>query len=301
MRVVVALGGNALLERSERPDAVVQQQHVERAVEALAPIARDHELLVTHGNGPQVGLLALESEKDPALVRPYPFDVLVAQTQGMIGYWVLQALENVLPGRRASAVVTQVVVDESDPAFGLPTKFVGPSYDEDMAKRLAMRRGWTVRKDGSTWRRVVASPEPTDIVELESVRALLAHGSLVVCAGGGGVPVVRGRGGLRGVEAVVDKDLTAALLARLIGAEALVILTDVAAVELGHGTADARPIGHTTAAALRSLEFPAGSMGPKVEAACRFVEATGGTAAIGSLKDAELLLARKVGTIVEPD
>ncbi|MDA8316256.1 MAG: carbamate kinase [Actinomycetota bacterium] len=301
MRVVVALGGNALLERTERPDADIQERHVLRAVDALAPIARDHELVVTHGNGPQVGLLAAESEKDPDLEHPYPFDVLGAQTQGMIGYWLLQALENALPARGVATVLTQTLVDADDPAFADPQKFVGPLYDEDTAKRLSAARGWTVRPDEKGLRRVVASPEPRSIVEIAEVDALLAGGSVVVCAGGGGIPVVRRPDGrLAGVEAVVDKDLTAALLAEHVRADALVILTDVPAVEIDHGTPLARPIGRTTVAELRALPFAPGSMGPKVEAACRFVTATGGLAAIGQLGDAPGLLAGSAGTVVEP-
>lgn len=300
MRVVVALGGNALLERAEPPDADVQERHVQGAVDALAPLARDHELVVTHGNGPQVGLLAHESEEDPTLHRPYPFDALVAQTQGMIGYWLAQALGSAVPDRLVAALVTQTLVDADDPAFGAPTKFIGPVLDADAAARLAAARGWTVRRDGQMWRRVVASPRPLEIVELPEIRALLAAGVLVVCAGGGGVPVVRTEGGLRGAEAVVDKDLTAALLAERLGAEALVILTDVDGVVDGFGTPAARTLQRATVATLRALALPAGSMGPKVDAACRFVEATGQVAAIGRLADAELVLAGKAGTQVEP-
>jgi carbamate kinase len=301
MRVVAALGGNALLERSERPDADIQERHVLEAVEALLPIARHHELVITHGNGPQVGVLAAESEKDPDLSHPYPFDVLGAQTQGMIGYWLLQALENALPDRGVGVILTQTVVTAFDRAFDNPTKFVGPLYDDQTANRLAQERGWLIRKDERGWRRVMPSPEPQDIVELGEIQALLAGGSLVVCAGGGGIPVVRrDEGFLRGVEAVVDKDLTASMLAQRLTADALVILTDVPAVELDHGTADARPLGATTVSYLRSLSFAAGSMGPKVEAACRFVTATDRPASIGRLKDAEALLAGGVGTIIEP-
>ena len=299
MRVVAALGGNALLERSEKPDADIQEHRVRSAIRALAPIARDHELVVTHGNGPQVGVLASESEKDPTLSHPYPFDVLGAQTQGMIGYWLLQALENAVPGHDVVAILSQTLVDAGDPAFDDPTKFVGPLLDERTAERAAGERGWDVRRDEQGWRRVVPSPEPRDVLELAPVRALLANGSVVVCSGGGGIPVVRGADGrLRGVEAVIDKDLTAALLAEHIGADALLILTDVASVEIRHGTPDAQPIGRATVDELRSLSFPAGSMGPKVEAACRFVSATGDHAAIGRLEDAELLLAGKTGTTV---
>lgn len=299
MLVVAALGGNALLERSERPDADIQQHHVLAAVDALVPIARDHQLVVTHGNGPQVGVLASESEKDPDLSQPYPFDVLGAQTQGMIGYWLLQALENALPGHLVATLLTQTVVDGSDPAFGRPSKFVGPLYDEVTAARLATERGWHVQRDERGFRRIVPSPDPKDIVELGAIEELLAAGSVVVCGGGGGVPVVREADGrLRGVEAVIDKDRTSSLLAERLHADALIVLTDVAAVELGHGTPDAAPIGRTTATELRSLSFPAGSMRPKVEAVCRFVTATGGLAAIGRLEDAELLLSGKAGTVV---
>jgi carbamate kinase len=300
VRVVAALGGNALLERTERPDSDVQLHHVETAVAALAPIAEEHELVVTHGNGPQVGVLASESERDRSLSHPYPFDALGAQTQGMIGYWLLQTLENALPGRKVAALVTQTVVTSADPSFATPSKFVGPVFDGRTAHRLARERGWEVREDERGWRRVVPSPAPLEVVELATVEQLLASGAVVVCAGGGGVPVVReAEGRLRGVEAVVDKDLSAALLAVTLRADALVILTDVDAVEAGHGTASARPLERVTVSELRSMSFPAGSMGPKVEAACRFVEATGGLAAIGNLEDAPLLLAGKVGTTVE--
>jgi carbamate kinase len=299
MKVVVALGGNALLERGERPDSGIQEHHVASAVAALAPVLRQHDVVITHGNGPQVGVLALESASDPALSRPYPFDVLGAQTQGMIGYWVIQALSRAVPGRQAGCLICRTVVAAGDPAFASPTKFVGPVYDEQTARRLAEAHGWQVRQDGNAWRRVVPSPEPAEIVELGLIRALVRDGVTVVCAGGGGVPVVRDdAGGLHGVEAVIDKDLSAALLARELGADALLILTDVAAIEDGYGTPAARPIHHATTSELRARTFPAGSMGPKVEAACRFADATGGIAAIGRLDDAQALLTGEAGTIV---
>lgn len=304
MRLVVALGGNALLARRELPDAEVQEGHVRVAVHALAPLARAHELVVTHGNGPQVGLLANESAADPALRHAYPLDVLGAQTQGMIGYWLLQELEAAAPGRPVAALVTQTEVDSGDPAFGAPTKFVGPLYDEPAARRMAAEHGWAIRQDDGGWRRVVASPEPRRVVELGLVGALLDAGAVVVCAGGGGVPVTRRPDGrLAGVEAVVDKDLTAALVATELGADALVVLTDVPAVEVRHGTPDARALGRVTVAELRAAapEFPAGSMGPKVEAACRFVAATGRRAAIGRLEDAAGLVEGRAGTVVVPD
>jgi carbamate kinase len=300
VRIVVALGGNALLERGEAPDADIQECHVRRAAEALAPLEGDHDLIITHGNGPQVGVLALESAADPALSRPYPFDALGAETQGMIGNWLLDAIERAMPGHRAACLLTRTVVDAADPAFANPTKFVGPIYAEDVAKNLAAGRGWEVRQDGSSWRRVVPSPEPQEIVEIDEIHLLVNHGSVVICAGGGGIPVVREVGALRGVEAVIDKDLTAAVLAESLGADVLLLLTDVAAVELDYGTPDARPIGAICVDELRAMPFPAGSMGPKVEAACRFVERTGGTAAIGRLGDAAHLLSGTFGTIVYP-
>ena len=303
MKVVVALGGNALLERGEPPDADIQERHIVRAAAALAPLLRDHQLIITHGNGPQVGMLAMESAGDPALSHPYPFDVLGAQTQGMIGYWLVQALEAACPGRRAACLVCRTLVKPDDPAFTRPTKFVGPVYAKAEAHRLAAARGWDIRPDGRSWRRVVPSPEPAALVELDMIELLASRGVIVVCAGGGGIPVVPGGGGLRGVEAVVDKDLTAALLAGAVRADALLMLTDVAAVQDGYGTPAARPIGRITAAQLRSRiaagEFPAGSMGPKAEAACRFAAAgTGGMAAIGRLDDAAALLAGIAGTVV---
>ncbi len=301
MRVVAALGGNALLERGEKPDEDIQEHHVKQAAGALAPLARAHDLIVTHGNGPQVGMLALESASDPALTRPYSLDVLGAQTQGMIGYWLVRALHGAAPGKTAGCLIGQTRVDADDPAFASPTKFVGPVYKESQAQDLAAGRGWVVRPDGAAWRRVVPSPEPLELVELPLIRALLQAGALVVCAGGGGIPVVAdASGALRGVEAVVDKDLTAALLARAVDADALLLLTDVDAVIDGFGTPDARPIRHATPRQLRARSFPAGSMGPKVEAACRFVEATGGRAAIGRLDAAPALLDGTAGTIVSP-
>ena len=296
---MAALGGNALLERGEPPDSDVQQAHIAGAVRALAPLAADHELVITHGNGPQVGLLAMESARDTALTRPYPFDVLGAQTQGMIGYWLVQALQNALPGRLAGCLVCRTLVSADDPAFANPVKFVGPVYAEARARQLAAEYGWQVRPDGNAWRRVVPSPEPAELLDLPLISELVRTGAIVVCAGGGGVPVTRDAGGfLRGAEAVVDKDLTAALLGRALHADALLLLTDVDCVQDQYGTQQARPIRLATPSVLRALRFPAGSMGPKVDAACRFVEATGAMAAIGRLDDAEALLYRKAGTIV---
>jgi carbamate kinase len=296
VRVVVALGGNALLRRGERPDADVQEHNVELAVASLAPLADEHELVVTHGNGPQVGVLAIESESDPALTAPYPLDSLGAETQGLIGYWLVHELQNALPDRTVVALVTRTVVDARDPAFSDPTKFVGPTYGEHDARRLAATRGWTVAPDGAHWRRVVASPLPVEIVEIDAVRLLLAEGAVVVCAGGGGVPVVGEPGARSGAEAVIDKDLTAALLAESLTADALLVLTDVDAVVAGFGTPDARSIRRATTSELRAMSFPPGSMGPKIDAVCRFVERTGGIATIASLTSAGPALRGEAGT-----
>ncbi len=302
VRIVVALGGNALLKRGERPDSDVQEHNVAVAVAALAPLVRDHEVIVTHGNGPQVGVLALESASDRSLAHPYPLDSLGAETQGLIGHWLLQGLENHLPDRLVAALVTQTVVDADDPAFTTPTKFVGPVYEEAEATNLAAERGWAIARDGDRWRRVVASPTPVRIVEAPVIRLLVDAGVVVICAGGGGIPVVTGSDGrLHGVEAVVDKDLTAALLAEEMGAEALLVLTDVEGVFSDFGTPAAQLIRATTPAALRSISFPAGSMGPNIDAVCRFVERTGGLAAIGSLGQAAALLAGEQGTAITPN
>lgn len=298
MRIVAALGGNALLRRDEPLEVDVQRRNIARAAAALVPLAHDHELVVTHGNGPQVGLLALQAGAYDG-VAPYPLDVLGAESEGMIGYLLQQELRNALPGRDVATLLTQVVVSETDPAFARPTKPIGPMYDENEARRLAEERGWAIAPDGAGWRRVVASPEPLEIIELETVRILVDAEVLVVCAGGGGIPVVVDpRGGLRGVEAVIDKDLAAALLAEMIGADVLLLLTDVAAAFRGFGTDRAEPIRDATTDLLRRERFAEGSMGPKVEAACRFAERTGRRAAIGALEDAALIAAGSAGTQV---
>ncbi|MET8763158.1 carbamate kinase [Lentzea sp. NPDC004782] len=297
MRIVAALGGNALLVRGEPADASVQLHHVEAAARALAPLAAEHELVVCHGNGPQIGLLALESEADPSLTRPYPLDTLGAETQGMIGYWLAQSLRNAGVRKPVLAIVTQTVVDQADPAFAAPTKFIGPVYDRAQAGHLAEQNGWTMAADGAHWRRVVPSPEPLRLVEQESVEQLVSGGTIVVCAGGGGAPVVDD-GRLHGVEAVVDKDLTSAELAIALKADRLLLLTDVPAVMTDFGTPDAEPLHHLDLAELEDLTFPAGSMGPKIEACRRFVEATGSRAAIGALADAEAIVRGVAGTTV---
>ena len=298
-RLVLALGGNALLRRGEPAEAETQRRNVAAAASALVSLAETHELVVTHGNGPQVGLLALEADAYHG-VKPYPLDVLGAESQGMIGYLLVQALR-AETDHSVVAVLTEVVVRVGDPAFTKPTKPIGPVYSEAEARQLAAVNGWTVARDGPHYRRVVPSPEPLEIVELDAIETLLAVGSIVICAGGGGVPVVRRNGRLQGVEAVVDKDLTAALLAEQVHADRLVMLTDVPYVELGWGTSSAKPILQTTPAELRRLDFASGSMRPKIEAACRFVDHTGGEAAIGALGELSAVAAGGAGTRVVPE
>jgi carbamate kinase len=296
MRVVAALGGNALLRRGEPMDAATQRRNVAVAARALAGIAAEHELVVTHGNGPQVGLLALQAEAYPE-GGSYPLDVLGAESEGMIGYLLAQGLRNALGEREIATLLTQVVVDPGDPAFAAPSKPIGPVYDRD----IGAERGWTMRPDGRFWRRVVPSPAPRAIVELPTIRRLVAADVLVICTGGGGVPVTAGADGrLAGVEAVVDKDLAAGLLAEQLEADALLLLTDVPAVMLDWGTEQQRPLSRATPASLAALSLAAGSMGPKALAARRFVETTGGLAAIGALDDAGALLDGTSGTLVEP-
>lgn len=298
MLVVMALGGNALLRRGESLEADTQRRNVAAAARAVAAVAGEHDVVITHGNGPQVGLLALQSESYRA-VSPYPLDVLNAESEGMIGYLLQQALENELPGREIASLLTEVRVRADDPAFAAPTKPVGPMYVEAEARRLAAERGWTVAPDGKGFRRVVPSPEPLSIVPMKTIKTLLDAGVLVICVGGGGIPIVEtDRGVKKGVEAVIDKDLSAALLAIQIHADLLMLLTDVENVEVGWGTPHTRPLRAITVTALRQTTFAIGSMGPKVEAACRFVEATGKRAAIGRLSQAPEILRGDCGTQV---
>lgn len=301
MRIVVALGGNALIRRGEPMEQAVQEQNIAIAVRALAGLAAEHRLIVTHGNGPQVGMLALAHEAGNS-VKPYSLDVVGAESQGMIGYLLEEALRKALPNRDVATLLTQVLVDAGDPAFLHPTKPIGRVYDDGEAHRLARERGWTVAPDGAGYRRVVPSPRPRRIIELAAIRLLTEHGVFVVCAGGGGVPVVADeRGACYGVEAVVDKDYTASLLAEELHADLLLLLTDVPAVELGWRTSAARAVRAATPLALRSERFEQGTMAPKVDAACDFVERTGKRAAIGALHQARDLVLGRAGTAVVPE
>jgi carbamate kinase len=301
MRIVVALGGNALLRRGEPMTAEAQRENIRIAARALAPLSEPHELVISHGNGPQVGLLALQSAAYEK-VEAYPLDVLGAETEGMIGYMIEQELGNLLPFEQPFAtVLTMIEVDPADPAFFDPTKFVGPVYDKQQADAIAAEKDWVFKQDGQYWRRVVPSPEPKRIFEIRPIRWLLEHDTVVICAGGGGVPTMYQPGADRvlvGVEAVIDKDLASELLARELEADLFVMATDVDGVYTGWGTPEQRRLDVVTAKELRSLQFAAGSMGPKVDAACRFVERTGKRAAIGALKDIEEIVAQAAGTNV---
>jgi carbamate kinase len=296
MRVVIALGGNALLPRGEAPEAQIQVDHVASVAPALATAAKNHQLIITHGNGPQIGMLSLESGDDHSISQPYPLDALVAETQGLIGYWLQQSIAAAgLPGTIVS-IVTQTLVDASDPGFADPTKFIGATYSESDAKKRAQERGWVVKPDGANWRRVVASPLPVAIVETPVVRQLLDLGVTVICAGGGGAPVVAEGDGHRGVEAVVDKDHVAAMLALDLEADMLVLLTDVDAVYADYGTPNQRALGRVSVDQVSGDDFPAGSMGPKVQAAAHFARTSGNEAAIGALDDLAEILTGRAGT-----
>lgn len=302
MRIVIALGGNALLRRGEPLTAENQRRNVELAAAALAPLAREHDLIVSHGNGPQVGLLALQGATGDAS-ESYPLDVLDAETEGMIGYLIEQELRNRLPaGRRCATLLTQIEVDPKDPAFRRPTKPIGPLYDKARARQLAATRGWQIAADGDGFRRVVPSPRPQRILEISVIDLLVDQGVVVICAGGGGIPTVRrSDGGLVGVEAVIDKDLASALLARELRADVLLMLTDVAAVWDRWEQPDGRALRRIAPQAIRHFAFAAGSMAPKVQAACEFVEQTDGIAGIGRLQDAAALLAGQAGTLITQD
>jgi carbamate kinase len=301
MRIVIALGGNALLKRGEPMTAEVQRRNIKIAAEAIAPIAQEHQVVVTHGNGPQVGLLALQG----ASYKPdeaYPLDVLGAETEGMIGYMLEQELGNILPFEVPLAtLLTMVEVDGDDPGFKNPTKFVGPVYEKADAERLAQEKGWAIKQDGQKWRRVVPSPLPKRIFEIRPVRWMLEKGVVVICAGGGGIPTMYEKGAdrkLKGVEAVIDKDLCSELLARELEADLYIMATDADAVFVDWGTPNQKAIHKTSPEAIGKYSFPAGSMGPKVDAACQFAKATGKAAAIGSLADIPKIVKHEAGTII---
>jgi carbamate kinase len=299
MRVVVALGGNALLRRGHPMTEQEQRANVRGAVKALAQIALEQTLVITHGNGPQVGLLALQSAAYTA-VAPYSLDVLGAESEGMIGYLIEQELGNVLPrNRQLATLLTQVEVDPDDPAFKSPSKPIGPVYTREEAEHLASERGWSIAPDGEQFRRVVPSPLPRHILEIGVIELLVQQGVIVICSGGGGIPVVlRPDGSLVGIEGVIDKDRAGALLAEELQADTYLMLTDVPTVYLDWGKPTARAIRRASPAAMAQLDFAGGSMGPKIESACTFVRKTGKTAAIGALEETTAVLAGTSGTTI---
>jgi len=299
MRIVIALGGNALLRRDEALTVENQRYNIQIAANALAPLAQEHDLVISHGSGPQVGLLALQG----AAYKPdevYPLDILGAETEGMIGYLIEQELINLLPdGRSCATLLTQIEVDPKDPAFKHPTKPIGPAYSESEADALARARDWNITRDGGSFRRVVASPRPKRVFEIGVIELLVKQGIIVICAGGGGIPIIQHEdGSLLGVEAVIDKDLASSLLARELKADALLMLTDVDAVYSDWSTPEARALRCISPQAIREFAFTPGSMAPKVEAACEFVERSGGIAGIGQLKDAAAILTGNAGTLI---
>lgn len=303
MKLVVALGGNALMKRGEPLTTTGQWANMHQAARALGRIAHQHQLVLTHGNGPQVGLLAMQSECFEG-ADTYPFDVMCAATAGMIGYMIEQELGNLLGyDFPIATLLTRVLVDPDDPEFESPSKFIGPDFDEQEACLLARRRGWTFRQDGKHWRRVVPSPEPQAIMGHRPLNWLLAQNAIIICAGGGGIPVCCQADGktAAGVEAVIDKDRASALLASEVSADLFVIATDVDGVYTDFGTPKQALLSSTTPNQLDCLGFSKGSMGPKVEAACRFVRTTGRPAAIGALDEIDRVVAGEVGTLIEPD
>ena len=301
MRIVVALGGNALLRRGQPMTAENQRTNVRIAAEALAPIAGKHQLIISHGNGPQVGLLALQASYYNE-AETYPLDVLGAQTEGMIGYLIEQELGNILPFEQPFAsILTMVEVDINDPAFSNPTKPIGPVFEEKEAKRLTREKKWIMKKEGNKWRRFVPSPVPQRIFELRPIKWLLEKGTIVICTGGGGIPTVYdNKGNLCGAEVVIDKDYAGALLAKELEADMYIMATDADAVYAGWGTPEVKALKNVTYEDLKNEDFDSGSIGPKVISACWFAEKTGKKAGIGSLKDLEKIVAGEKGTIISP-
>ncbi len=303
MLVVIALGGNAILQRGQPLEAHIQRENIRAAAASIALVAEHHQVVLTHGNGPQVGLLSLMNEAYEE-VSPYPLDVLGAQTQGMIGFMFEQELRNKLPGRKICTISTQTIVDPNDPAFEDPTKFVGPVYTYEEAQLMAeANSGWTIKQDGNYFRRVVPSPEPQEILELPSLQHIISSGDItVICGGGGGIPVRRDSEGLlHGVEAVVDKDRASRVLAEGIGADALLLLTDVDSVHTNYGHSDSKKVKFITPNEVDSFNFAEGSMAPKVESVCHFVRAGGKFGAIGSLEKAAEIMLGQSGTHIKMD
>lgn len=293
--IVIALGGNALLRRNEPLEADIQRHNIAIAAQTIAEIAQEYNVVLIHGNGPQVGLLALQG-LEYKKVTPYPLDVLGSETQGMIGYILMQELKNILPEKNVSCMLTQMTVDPDDPAFLDPSKPIGPVYQEDEARDLAEKFHWTIKPDGDYFRRVVPSPKPTGIIECDAIETLINKDHLVICTGGGGIPVKREENKLIGIEAVIDKDMSAAFLAKQLNADALLILTDADAVYLDWGKPTQKALHSTTPSELANYVFDAGSMGPKIDASCEFIKKGGKLVGIGQLQDGLKILKGQAGT-----
>lgn len=301
MKIVVTLGGNALLRRGEAMTADNQRKNVALAAQALKQVAQEHQLVLGHGNGPQVGLIALQNEAYSHKVPSYPFDILGAESQAMVGYLFAQAMRNALTTSTVVSLVTQSIVDVQDPAFTNPTKFIGPVYTREEAERLTREKCWVIKPDGEYFRRVVPSPRPQRIVEIDAIKWLVEAGVTVIAGGGGGVPVVERNGQLLGVEAVIDKDFCCSLMAQQLLAERFVIATDVNGVYVDWGTPQSRCIKTATPDDLLALGFAEGSMGPKVLAACEYVQKTGGVAVIGALEEIVPMVDAQAGTLIASD
>lgn len=297
--LVIALGGNALLKRGAVLSAENQYQSIALIADAIGKLAKKYRIAIVHGNGPQVGLLALQnlSYRD---VPPYPLDILVAESQGMIGYMLAQQLGAFHPAQPVSTLLTRVLVDSEDPAYREPSKFIGPVYEPQQQAELENKYGWSMKLDGKYLRRVVPSPEPKKIIDIEAINLLLAKNHIVICNGGGGVPMVACAQGMVGSEAVIDKDLASALLAEALDADHLVILTDADAVYQHWGTPQQKAIRSATTQELAPMAVADGSMGPKIMAVSRFVQRSGKVAHIGALQDIESVLAGTAGTLITP-
>lgn len=302
MRILIALGGNALLRRGEAMAYETELANVRKASRQILSLCRTHEVIITHGNGPQVGLIALQQEAFKE-VAPYPLDAMGAQSIGLIGYMIQKELTGLLGAdSKIISVLTQTEVWPDDPAFAHPSKPVGPVYDKAAADQLIKTHGWVMAKDNHHYRRVVASPDPKRILGLSALKTLVESGHLVICCGGGGIPVYfDANGALIGAEAVIDKDLSSSLLASSLCADLFVIATDVKGIYLNWAQTEQKLIKQTSPSFLRKEHFAAGSMGPKVEAVCRFVEKTGKRAVIGSLEEINNLTAGLSGTRIGPD
>ncbi|MDF1824117.1 MAG: carbamate kinase [Verrucomicrobiales bacterium] len=298
MKVVIALGGNALLKRNEPLETEIQRTNIRKASRAVREVAALHEVILTHGNGPQVGLIALQAAACSETVCPYPLDVIGAQSEGMLGYMLGREIENQMPERKVVNLITETLVDASDPAFQSPTEFVGPGYVEAGSERLVREMGWVFKRDGDSFRRVVAAPMPVEVLEIDAIRMLFESGYLVICAGGGGVPVVKENGLFHGVEAVVNKDRTAGVLASHLDFDFLLMLTDVDGVYFDWGTDEARLISKIEATNIDTSQFEEGTIRPKIEAGCGFVNSGGRGAGIGSVVDALKILNGEAGTII---